>query len=362
MNIPFGDLKRQYMAHKSEIDQAIQAVLNTGWFVLGEQGRAFEQAFATYCGATHGVGVGSGTDAIHLGLRACGIQKGDEVITVANTATPTASGISLAGAIPVFIDIHPDTYTLDPSKIEPALTARTKGIVPVHLYGQAADMDAILKMAQKHHLCVIEDCAQAHGTLYKGQKVGTLGQVGCFSFYPSKNLGALGDAGLALTNQDDIARQLQLLRNYGSITRDVNEIEGANSRLDEIQAAILMAKLKHLDTSNARRQAIAQTYRTQITHPSIQHPSDMDWSIHTYHLYVIQSAHRNALREHLSQCGIGTGIHYPTPIHKQPAYVSSQMLPVTEKLANQILSLPIYPELTDAEVNHIVASCNAFHS
>ena len=360
MNIPFGDLKRQYIAHQSEIDQAIQTVLNSGWFVLGEQGRTFEAAFAHYCGAKHGVGVGSGTDAIHLGLRACGIQKGDEVITVANTATPTASGISLAGATPIFVDIDPHTYTLDPQKIEPALTPRTKAIVPVHLYGQAANMEAILSIAQKHHLSVIEDCAQAHGTLYGHQKVGTLGDVGCFSFYPSKNLGALGDAGLVITNQDRIAHQLQLLRNYGSVTRDVHEIEGANSRLDEMQAAILNTKLTYLDINNQRRQMIAHTYRTQITHPSIQHPKEMNWGTHTYHLYVIQTSHREALREHLSTCGIGTGIHYPTPIHKQPAYLSAHTLPVTEHCANQILSLPIFPELTDSEIDHITRSLQAF--
>jgi dTDP-4-amino-4,6-dideoxygalactose transaminase len=362
MNIPFGDLKRQYVAQKAAIDHAIQTVLNAGWFVLGEQGRTFEDAFASYCGTPHGIGVGSGTEALHLGLKACGVQEGDEVITVAHTATPTASGISLSGAIPTFIDIDPQSFTLNPNLIEAAITPRTKAIVPVHLYGQAADMDAILSIAQKHNLHVVEDCAQAHGTLYRNQKVGTLANVGCFSFYPSKNLGAFGDAGMAITQQANIARQLQLLRNYGSITRDVHEILGANSRLDEIQAAILNTKLHHLDADNTRRREIAQIYRTNITHPDIQHPTEKEWGTHTYHLYVIQTPHRDHLRQHLEKCGIGTGIHYPTPVHKQPAYahLPTQSLPVTEHIVNQILSLPIFPELTDAEVDHIVQSANAF--
>ncbi|MBT4136865.1 MAG: DegT/DnrJ/EryC1/StrS family aminotransferase [Candidatus Latescibacteria bacterium] len=362
MNIPFGDLKRQYIAQKPEIDQAIQTVLNSGWFVLGEQGHRFERAFAKYCGAKHGIGVGSGTDALHLGLKACGVQAGDEVITVAHTATPTASGISLLGAIPVFIDIDPESYTLNPNLIEAAITPKTKAILPVHLYGQAADMNAILHIAQKHHLPVVEDCAQAHGTIYGNHKVGTLGDVGCFSFYPSKNLGALGDAGIIITNQDHLAHQVQLLRNYGSITRDVHEILGANSRLDEIQAAILNAKLGQLDAGNKRRQEIAQRYSTSIKHSDIQHPTPKDWGTHTYHLYVIQTSNRDLLRKHLEKCGISTGIHYPTPIHKQPAYahLSTQPLPVTEHIVNQIVSLPIFPELTDAEIDHIVQSVNAF--
>lgn len=362
MNIPFGDLKRQYIAQKAKIDEAIQTVLNSGWFVLGEQGRSFEQAFAQYCGATYGIGVGSGTDALHLGLKACGVQAGDEVITVAHTATPTASGISLLGAIPIFIDIDPQSYTLNPDLIETAITSKTKAILPVHLYGQAADMQAILHIAQKHNLPVVEDCAQAHGTLYGNQKVGSLGEVGCFSFYPSKNLGALGDAGLVTTNQDHLAHHVQLLRNYGSVTRDVHEILGANSRLDEMQAAILNAKLDYLDAGNKRRQEIAQRYRTDITHSEIQHPIEKNWGSHTYHLYVIQTPNRDLLRQHLEKCGIGTGIHYPTPIHQQPAYthLSTPSLPVTEHIVNQIVSLPIFPELTDAEIDHIVQSVNTF--
>jgi dTDP-4-amino-4,6-dideoxygalactose transaminase len=362
MNIPFGDLKRQYIAQKPEIDQAIQTVLDSGWFVLGDQGRSFERAFANYCNAKHGIGVGSGTDALHLGLKACGVQAGDEVITVAHTATPTASGISLLGATPIFIDIDPQSYTLNPDLIEETITPKTKAIVPVHLYGQAADMSTILNIAKKYNLYVIEDCAQAHGTLYDNKKVGTLGNVGCFSFYPSKNLGALGDAGIIITNQDDLAHQIQLLRNYGSTTRDVHEILGANSRLDEMQAAILNAKLPHLDAGNKRRQEIAQSYHAHITHSDIQHPVKKNWGIHTYHLYIIQTPNRDLLRQHLEQCGIGTGIHSPTPIHQQPAYahLPTQPLPVTEHIVNQIVSLPIYPELTDTEVDHIVQSVNAF--
>ena len=362
MNVPFGDLKRQYTAQKAAIDHAIQAVLNKGWFILGEHGRQFENAFANYCQAKQSIGVGSGTDAIHLGLKACGIGLNDEVITVSHTATPTASGISLSGAKPVFIDIDPQSYTIDPHLIEQAITPQTKAIVPVHLYGQSANMDDILTIAKKHRLHIVEDCAQAHGTLYRGQNVGTLGTVGCFSFYPSKNLGAFGDGGMVITQQTHIAQHVQLLRNYGSITRDVHEIQGINSRLDEIQAAILNAKLPHLDTQNQRRREIAHIYRTQITHPDMDHPIEKDWGTHTYHLYVIQTPHRDRLRQHLENCGIGTGIHYPTPIHKQPAYthLNTPPLPITEHIVDRILSLPIFPELTDAEIDHIVESANAF--
>jgi len=362
MNIPFGDLKRHYTAQKATIDQAIQTVLDKGWFVLGEQCHHFEMAFANYCKAKQGIGVGSGTDALHLGLKACGVGLNDEVITVAHTATPTASGISLSGAKPVFIDIDPQSYTLDPHLIEQAITTHTKAIVPVHLYGQSANMDPILAIAQKHHLHVVEDCAQAHGTLYRNNKVGTLGSVGCFSFYPSKNLGAFGDGGMVITNQSHIAQQVQLLRNYGSITRDIHKIQGVNSRLDEIQAAILNAKLQHLDAHNTRRRDIAQIYRTQITHPDINHPTEKDWGMHTYHLYVIQTPHRDRLRSHLEKCGIATGIHYPTPVHKQPAYthLAPQSLPITEHVVNRILSLPIFPELTDEEIDYIVESANTF--
>lgn len=362
MNIPFGDLKRQYAAQKTEIGHAIQSVLDKGWFVLGEYGHHFENNFANYCNAKQGIGVGSGTDALHLGLKACGIRTNDEVITVAHTATPTASGISLSGAKPVFIDIDPQSYTIDPNLIEQAITSKTKAIVPVHLYGQSANMDDILTIAQKYCLHVVEDCAQAHGTLYRGQKVGTLGDVGCFSFYPSKNLGAFGDGGMVITQCPQIAQRVQLLRNYGSITRDVHEIQGINSRLDEIQAAILNTKLSHLDAQNQRRREIAHIYRTQITHPDLDHPTEKDWGTHIYHLYVIQTPHRNRLRQHLENCGIGTGIHYPTPVHKQPAYthLNTQHLPMTEHIVDRILSLPIFPELTDAEINHVVTSANAF--
>jgi dTDP-4-amino-4,6-dideoxygalactose transaminase len=362
MNIPFGDLKRQVAARKPDIDQAIQSVLQTGWFILGETGRLFEHDFAQYCGASHGVGVGSGTDALHLGLKACGVQAGDEVITVSHTATPTASAISLCGASPRFVDVDPVTYTMNPGRIESALSPATKAIVPVHLYGQAADMDAILALARKHNLRVVEDCAQAHGTLYRGLKVGTLGDIGAFSFYPSKNLGAFGDAGMAITQDADLAHRLQLLRNYGAIARDVHEIEGVNSRLDEIQAAILRAKLVYLDGDNHRRRDIARIYRTQISHADITHPVEKDAGTHTYHLYVIQSPHRDKLQQHLAACGIGTAIHYPTPVHKQPAYahLKTPALPVTEHTVKQILSLPIFPELTDGEIDHIVRSANAF--
>lgn len=360
MKIPFGDLKRQYAKIRTEIDTATRLVYESGWFVLGNQVQSFENNFAQYCGAKYGVAVGSGTEALHLALVASGVEYGDEVITVANTCVPTISAISFAGATPVFVDIDESTYTLNPSLITERITSKTKAIVPVHLYGQCADMTPILEIARQHNLVVIEDCAQAHGSLYKNQMAGTMGDVGCFSFYPSKNLGALGDGGYILTNNQDIAEKLTRLRNYGQEKRYYHSIKGFNSRLDELQAAILNAKLPYLNTWNQRRREIAQCYHQAFSPVGIICPLPAPERFHVYHLYVIRVEARQLFQELLEKHGISTIIHYPIPVHLQVSYreccQQGKYLPITEKLAGEIISLPLYPELTDKEVKYIIQS------
>jgi dTDP-4-amino-4,6-dideoxygalactose transaminase len=362
MQIPFGDLKRQYISIKDEIDEAIRKVLNRGSFILGENVESFEREFSNFCGAKFGIGVGSGTEALHLSLVSCGVQAGDEVITVANTAVPTVSAISFANATPVFVDIDPESYNINPSKIEEKISKRTKVILPVHLYGQPADMDSILEVAKRHKLKVIEDACHAHGAEYKGRRVGTLGNIGCFSFYPTKNLNAYGDGGMALTNDEEIAIRLKMLRNYGEERRYHNPIKGFNSRLDEIQAAILRVKLKYLSKWNERRRKIAESYNNLLK--TVIKPKEMDYTRHIYHLYVVRSTKRDQLQMYLQEEGIGTLIHYPVPIHLQPAYrdlgFKKGSLPITEKYANEILSLPIFPELTDEEIKYISNTVNSF--
>ena len=364
MNVPFGDLRRQVLSIRDEVDEAIGKVLDKAWFVFGENVEAFEQEFSGYCGVKFGVGVGSGTEAIHLALLACGVQPGDEVITVANTAVPTISAISFANAVPVFVDIDPDSYTMDPSKIEEKITEKTKVILPVHLYGQSADMAPILDIAEQHGLKVVEDACQAHGAEYKGQKVGSFGDIGCFSFYPSKNLGAYGDGGMVVTNSETTAVQLKMLRNYGQEKRYVHTTKGFNSRLDEMQAAILKVKLNYLNKWNERRRRIAALYEERITCGPIVKPQEMAYAKHMYHLYVIRTPRRDRLQEVLRERGIGTLIHYPVPVHLQVAYqdlgVKEGALPVTETAAKEILSLPMFPELTDEEVGYICEKINSF--
>jgi dTDP-4-amino-4,6-dideoxygalactose transaminase len=362
MDIPFGNLKLHYLSIKDEIDDAIHTVLDSGWFVLGNKGRDFESAFATYCGCKFGIGVGSGTEAIHLGLVACGVEPGDEVITVPNTCIPSIAAISLAGALPVFVDIRPDSLLLDPDQIRAKVSNKTKAILPVHLYGQATDMDTILAIAQEYNLKVVGDCAQAHGAKFRGQNVGTLGDVACFSFYPSKNLGAFGDGGMVLTNDPALAETLTMLRNYGESKRYYHDIKGYNSRLDEIQAGILNAQLPHLDSWNKRRREIAHLYMENITHPGVSHPNEMDYGVHVFHLYVIRVANRDRLRERLLKRGVGTQIHYPIPVHLQKSYsdlnIPQGSYPITEDAVTQILSLPIYPELQDDEVMYVAQIVN----
>ncbi len=364
MQVPFGDLTRHYLAIKSEIDAAVNRVLASGWFVLGSELRAFEEAFATYIGVRHAIGVGSGTEAIHLALVASGVQPGDEVITVPNTAVPTLSAISFAGATPVLVDVDPDSFCIDPDLIEQKISARTRAIIPVHLYGNCCRMDEVMAVAGRHNLAVIEDACQAHGAVYRGKRTGTFGAYGCFSFYPSKNLGAFGDGGMVVTDDDQRAEQIVLLRNYGQLERYYHEIKGFNSRLDEMQAAILSAQLPHLESWNRRRREIAALYSNAISHPAVRLPRQQEGSGHVFHLYVVRCQARDALRRHLADHGIGTQIHYPVPCHLQNAYKDPGMpagsYPVAEQCAAEVLSLPIYPELGDEEVRYVAETINQF--
>ena len=364
MNIPFGDLKRHYAAIKNEIDKAVHRVLDSGWYILGKELAAFEEQFAEWLGVEYAVGVGSGTEALHLALVAAGVGAGDEVITAPNTAVPTLSAISFAGATPVFVDIEPTSFCMDAMKIEAAMTERTKAIVPVHLYGHACDMPAIMRVAEKHGLKVIEDCAQAHGAKVDGRTAGTYGDYGCFSFYPSKNLGAFGDAGLVVCKNGDEAEKLRMLRNYGQSRRYYHDTLGFNSRLDEIQAAILSAQLPHLHEWTGRRRDIARLYRDNIANAAMTTPIVKGNVQHVYHLYVIRSERRDELRQFLADHGVGAQIHYPVPCHLQKAYAflgyEKGRLPVAEQAAEQVLSLPNYPELSDEEVLYICDVLNQF--
>jgi dTDP-4-amino-4,6-dideoxygalactose transaminase len=362
--IPFGDLSRQLAAIREEIDGAIAATLRSGWFVLGKAGEKFESEFAAYIGTRYAGGVGSGTEALHLALVAVGVKPGDEVITVANTCVPTVSAISFAGAVPALVDCDNESYNLDPGKLEAAITKKTRAIMPVHLYGQAADMDPIMSVAEKHGLPVVEDCAQSHGTEYKGKKTGTIGDIAAFSFYPSKNLGAYGDGGAILTNDGSLAERVRMLRNYGQEKRYYHSIKGFNSRLDELQAAILSVKLKHLDRWNARRREIAALYGSMIKNPLIRLPREMSYGKHVYHLYPVRTRHRDELQNFLSSNGIQTVIHYPIPVHLQKSYAdlgkARGSFPQAEAHGDEELSLPMFPELTDDEVRYICETLNGF--
>jgi dTDP-4-amino-4,6-dideoxygalactose transaminase len=358
IQIPFGNLKAHYEANKFPINDAISEVLKSGWFILGEKTKEFEKEFSTYCGVKHGIAVASGTEAIQIALKACDIGIGDEVITVSNTCVPTVTGIELSGAKPVFVDIDPDTFTLDPAKIEERLNPRVKAIVPVHLYGQCADMDPILDIAKRHHLKVIEDCAQAHGAKYKGKIAGSLGDAAAFSFYPSKNLGAFGDAGMVITSNGEIAEKAEKIRNYGQTDRYHHEIKGLNSRMDEIQAAILLAKLPLLDDWNKRRKEIADLYKKEWKNLNIKIPVSVSFNEHIYHLFVIRIQKREKIKFILEQKGIQTLIHYPIPVHSQVSHKEfsdqSKWLTQTEKCSKEILSIPLYPELADHQIEYIV--------
>ena len=359
--------RAQYLAHKAEIDLAIGDVLERGRYILGGAVVAFEREFASFVGATHGVGVGSGTEALHVALRASGLNAGDEVVTVAHTAVATVAAIELAGCVPVLVDIDPEFYTLDPGLFERAITPRTKAVVVVHVYGQAADLAPILEIARTHGLRVIEDCAQAHGASYRGRRVGTWGDVACFSFYPTKNLGAIGDGGMVVTGDATVARRARLLREYGwGSERYVSDVAGWNSRLDEIQAAILRVKLRYLDEDNRARAGLAALYDSMLDGCSLRLPRRRPDAQHVYHLYVVRSSQRDELQAHLRSAGVSALVHYPVPVHLQPAYRGrlrgGDALPVTERASREVLSLPIYPELPENDVRMVVDGIRSFES
>lgn len=370
MPIPFFDLKKQYASIKSEIDAATQRVYASGWFILGPETEAFEQEFAEYIGVKHGIGVNSGTDALHLALRALGIGKGDEVITVPNTAVATVAAIEMAGATPVLCDVRADSMTMDADSFATVISSRTRAVIPVHLFGQSAELDAIIGIARQYRLAVIEDCAQAHGALYQNQRVGSFGDIACFSFYPTKNLGAYGDGGAVVTNDAQLADKIKMLRQYGWRARYESETHGVNTRLDELQAALLRVKLKHLpDWTQARRER-ANLYAELLPNQRVHPPIEMSYGTHVYHLYVVQcdesaGASRDYLAVFLKEREIGTAIQYPTPIHLQLAYQSlapAGSLPVAEKLAREILSLPLYPELPLDDVRVVADALREFES
>ena len=352
--------KAQYLAHKEEIDLAIQQVLAAGQFVLGENVQAFEKEFSDYIGTQHTISVANGTDALLLALRSLGIGPGDEVIAPSHTATATIAAIRLAGAVPVLVDVGPVYYTLDPVSVEKAITPHTKGIVAVHLYGQPADMEGLQKIVHHHNLKFIEDCAHAPGATYNNRRVGSIGDLGCFSFYPTKNLGALGDGGAITTSDSDLAEQLGKLRQYGWDENRISQFAGCNSRLDEIQAAILRVKLKHLDADNTKRMALAKQYDKQLSALPVKLPQQQPGCSHAYHLYVINVDNREALLAHLKSCGVMAGIHYPIPVHLMPTFATQYSLPHTELIARRVLSLPMYPELNIEAQNQVINSVKEF--
>jgi dTDP-4-amino-4,6-dideoxygalactose transaminase len=355
--IPLVDLKAQYLSIKVEIDTAIQKVLDSTQFINGQEVKKFEEAFADYCDAKYAIGISSGTDALHLAFLALGVVPGDEVITVAHTFTASAEAIVHCGAVPVFVDIDPRTYTIDPARIEQAITAKTKVILPVHLYGQTADMDPINAIARKYGLHVVEDAAQAHGAKYKGQKTGNLGEIACFSFYPGKNLGAYGDAGAVVTNNEALAEHLRMLRDHGRQSKYEHEFVGYGNRLDTLQAAILLAKLPYLKEWTLKRRYLAQIYNEMLESSEVLPPFEAPEREHVYHLYVIRSSKRDELLACLKNNKIGAGIHYPVPLHLQKAYLEGNQglsLPETERAAKEVLSLPLYPEMSVGAVEEVV--------
>jgi dTDP-4-amino-4,6-dideoxygalactose transaminase len=359
MNIPFLDLTSAYAELRDELDAAYRRVMESGWYILGAEVEAFEREFAAYCGAQHCIGVGNGLEALHLILRGYGIGPGDEVIVPANTYIATWLAVSYAGAAPVPVEPDPRTYNLDPQRIPAAITSRTRAIMPVHLYGQPADMAPILEIGRQHGLKVIEDAAQAHGARYKGKVAGSLGDAAGFSFYPGKNLGALGDAGAIVTNDDELAERVRMLRNYGSRVKYYNEMKGFNSRLDPLQAAFLSVKLKHLDEWNERRKKIAQLYQSRLAElPDVIAPGVPDGVEPVWHLYVVRHSQRDAQQAHLAQAGIGTLIHYPVPPHLSAAYrelgCARGAFPITENLADTVLSLPMGPHLSLEDAQTVI--------
>lgn len=362
--IPVADPHANYLAHKAEIDAAIKKVLDSGWYILGEATRKFEENFANYIGVKHAVGVNSGTDAIVLALRALNIGPNDEVITVSLTAVATVAAIELVGATAVLCDINPETRCMDASKVEGLITEKTKAILPVHLYGHPADLPTLQAIAKRHHLFLIEDCAQAHGAQIESKMIGSFGDLACFSFYPTKNLGAIGDGGAVLTDNDDLADRLRWLREYGWKQRYISDFPGMNTRLDEIQAAILDAKLTFLEAETKKRIQIASRYNKQLSGLDLVLPTVKPQYRHVYHLYVIESNQREELQTYLKSQGIASAIHYPQAVHQQPAYLDrltgAKNLSTTDDIVPKILSLPMYPELKSVDQDFITEKIQNF--
>jgi dTDP-4-amino-4,6-dideoxygalactose transaminase len=364
MTVPFLDLGAAYRELKTEIDAAVHRVLDSGWYILGPEVEAFESEWAAYCGVEHAVGVANGLDALVLALRALGVGPGDEVIVPSNTYIATWLAVTSVGARPVPVEPDPATHNIDPERIEAAITPATRVILPVHLYGQAADLDPILALARERGLRVVEDAAQAHGARYKGRRVGGHGDAVCWSFYPGKNLGALGDGGAVTTADPRIAERIRVLRNYGSRVKYVNEVAGMNSRLDPIQAAVLRVKLPHLDAWTERRRAVAAAYAQGLQGSGLVLPHVPDWAEPAWHLYVVRSTHRDRLQESLTAAGIGTLIHYPIPPHMQAAYadlgLAPEALPLARSLASEVLSLPMGPQMGSDQVQTVISHVKKF--
>ena len=358
--IPFLDLQAQYASIKTDIQQAVSRVFETGQFVLGDEVAAFESEFARYVGADHGVAVNTGTSALHLSLLAAGIGPGDEVITVPFTFVATVAAIGYTGAHPVFVDIDPQSLTMDVAQLEAAITPRTKAIVPVHLYGQPADMDPLLAIARKHGLIVIEDACQAHGAEYNGHRVGSLGDLGCFSFYPGKNLGACGEGGIVVTSNPKYAETLRMLRDWGQAKKYHHVLRGYNYRMEGLQGAILRVKLRHLDAWTDQRRSRAAEYNRFLQGSDVVRPQEMPYARHVYHIYAVRTRGRVELQRALQAYGVQTGIHYPIPVHLQEAYRDlghvAGDFPHTERAANEVLSLPMYPELSNIQVEFVSAA------
>jgi dTDP-4-amino-4,6-dideoxygalactose transaminase len=366
MNVPFMDLKLQYAAIKHEILPAIAEVLDSSQFVLGKEVAAFEEEFAAFCGAQHGIAVNTGTSALHLALLAAGVGPNDEVITVPCTFVATVAAIVYTGATPVFVDVDPLTYTMDPAKIEAAITSKTKAILPVHLYGNPADMDPILQIARRHNLVVIEDSAQAHAAEYRGRGCGSIGDMGCFSFYPGKNLGAYGEGGLVTTNNPEYAKKIRMLRDWGAEKKYEHVLKGFNYRMEGIQGAILRVKLKYLNRWTEARRAHAAAYARVLAHSGLTLPTQVAGGKHVYHVYAVLTTVRREMMESLNAQGVQTGIHYPFPIHLLPAHADlgykAGDFPISERIAAQEVSLPMYPEMTAVHIQAVGQAVSEFNN
>lgn len=364
MQVPFVDLKQQHLTLRNDLNEAVQRVFDRADFALGQDVALLEEEFAAFCGARHAIGIDNGLAALELSLRAFGVGEGHEVIVPAHTFTATAAAVTFSGAVPVLVDVDPVTFNIDVRQIEAAITPRTRAIIPVHLYGQPADMDPIMNIAAEYNLFVLEDACQAHGATYRGRRTGTLGHAAAFSFYPTKNLGGCGDGGMVVTNDDEAAEAIRAMRNCGQRIKNQHELAPFNHRLDTLQAALLRVKLPHLDAWNESRRRAAQQYRDLLADSSVILPVESPDTTHVYHLFVIRTPHRDALRNYLQGQGIGTALHYPLPVHKQPFYAKAKIrygeLPNTEKLSGEILSLPMFPEITSEQVAYVAEHVKQF--